>query len=223
MSICAVSMLSVLTETPGITAPMQANILPPTFQASCPPPQGSDTSAPGNVRQMAFTISRLIASPWRQNTEGSSEEPDHRTAGCCARAASGHAATPPSSVMNWRRFIQSPRPLGRGERYPQIFDWLHDPRSYLLFYTLDWMSPLPRSSQETRIPGQRPLVQSPPIPRHPEVLRRHRRASCCPHAIQSVEPYRGHYPHTLCASFPRRQSRGWRTRTQCEPGHVFDF
>src|SRR5262245_20593158 len=68
-------MLSVLTETPGITAPMQANILPPTFQASCPPPQGSDTSAPGNVRQMAFTISRLIASPWRQNTEGSSEKP----------------------------------------------------------------------------------------------------------------------------------------------------
>jgi hypothetical protein len=24
---------------------------------------------------------------------------------CCARAASGHAAAPPSSVMNWRRFI----------------------------------------------------------------------------------------------------------------------
>src|SRR5262245_3715973 len=57
-------MLSVLTETPGITAPMQPTILPPTFQASCPPPQGSDTSAPGNVRQMAFTISRLIDSPW---------------------------------------------------------------------------------------------------------------------------------------------------------------
>src|SRR5262249_8468287 len=30
--------------------------------------------------------------------------------GCCARAASGHAATaPPSSMMNWRRLIQSPR------------------------------------------------------------------------------------------------------------------
>src|SRR5215470_9500704 len=28
---------------------------------------------------------------------------------CCARAASGHAAAPPSSVMNWRRFIRSPR------------------------------------------------------------------------------------------------------------------
>src|SRR5262245_36385421 len=36
ISICAVSMLSVLTETPGITAPMQANILPPTFQALHP-------------------------------------------------------------------------------------------------------------------------------------------------------------------------------------------
>jgi hypothetical protein len=39
---------------------MQANILPPTFQASWPPPQGSDTSAPGNFRQMAFTSLRLI-------------------------------------------------------------------------------------------------------------------------------------------------------------------
>src|SRR5262249_43404511 len=103
---------------------------------------------------------------------------------CCARAASGQAVAPPSSVLNSRRLIQSPRPLGRGERYPQIFGWRHDPRAYLLSYTLDRTSPLPRSSQEARIPGQRPLVQSPPIPRHPEVLRRHRRASCCPHAIQ---------------------------------------
>src|SRR5215203_2916879 len=55
-------MLSVLTETPGTTAPMHANILPPTFHASWPPPQGTDTSAPGNARQMAFTISRLIGS-----------------------------------------------------------------------------------------------------------------------------------------------------------------
>jgi hypothetical protein len=30
-------------------------------------------------------------------------------AGCCARAASGHAAAPPRSVMNSRRFTQSPR------------------------------------------------------------------------------------------------------------------
>src|SRR5262249_48743099 len=28
---------------------------------------------------------------------------------CCAPAASGHAAAPPSSVMNSRRFIRSPR------------------------------------------------------------------------------------------------------------------
>jgi hypothetical protein len=34
---------------------------------------------------------------------------------CCARAASGHAAaTPPSSVMNSRRFIRSPRRRARG-------------------------------------------------------------------------------------------------------------
>ena len=33
---------------------------------------------------------------------------------CCARAASGHAAAaPPSSVMNSRRFIRSPRRRGR--------------------------------------------------------------------------------------------------------------
>jgi hypothetical protein len=30
-------------------------------------------------------------------------------AGCCARAASGHAAAPPSSVMNSRRLTRSPR------------------------------------------------------------------------------------------------------------------
>ncbi len=29
-----------------------------------------------------------------------------RIAGCCARAASGHASAPPSSVMNLRRFIR---------------------------------------------------------------------------------------------------------------------
>src|SRR5689334_4502599 len=67
MSICAVSTLSVLTETPGIVAPMQANILPPTFQASWPPPQGSDTSAPGNARQIALTISRLIETRYPEN------------------------------------------------------------------------------------------------------------------------------------------------------------
>src|SRR5262245_57869339 len=34
-------------------------------------------------------------------------------AGRCAPAASGHAAAPPSSVMNARRFIRSPRRRGR--------------------------------------------------------------------------------------------------------------
>ena len=42
--------------------------------------------------------------PWRNPTTGR---------GCCARAVSGHAAAPPSSVMNSRRFIRSPRRRGR--------------------------------------------------------------------------------------------------------------
>src|SRR5262249_9132934 len=33
--------------------------------------------------------------------------------GCCARAASGHAAAPPSSVMNLRLLIRSPRRRAR--------------------------------------------------------------------------------------------------------------
>ena len=37
-------------------------------------------------------------------------------AGCCARAASGHAAAPPSPAMNSRRFIRSPR-----RRWPTAF------------------------------------------------------------------------------------------------------
>ena len=38
-------------------------------------------------------------------------------AGCCARAASGHAAAaPPSSVMNSRRLIRSPRRRGEQRR-----------------------------------------------------------------------------------------------------------
>src|SRR5215831_8678718 len=42
---------------------------------------------------------------------------------CCARAVSGHAAAPPSSVMNARRFIfaviRSPRRRGRGRSAPR--------------------------------------------------------------------------------------------------------
>jgi hypothetical protein len=33
--------------------------------------------------------------------------------GCCAGAACGHAAAPPSNVMNSRRFTRSPRRRGR--------------------------------------------------------------------------------------------------------------
>jgi len=44
------------------------------------------------------------------------EKPKTSIADCGARAASGHTAAPPSSVMNWRRFIRSPRRRARGER-----------------------------------------------------------------------------------------------------------
>ena len=35
---------------------------------------------------------------------------------CCARAASGHAAAPPSSVMNWRRAASYADRILRGEK-----------------------------------------------------------------------------------------------------------
>src|SRR5262249_7679559 len=35
------------------------------------------------------------------------------TAACCARASNGHGIAPPSSVMNSRRFMRSPRRRGR--------------------------------------------------------------------------------------------------------------
>ena len=40
-------------------------------------------------------------------------------AGCCARAASGHVAAPPSNVMNSRRCISSPKLKGDGILTPQ--------------------------------------------------------------------------------------------------------
>jgi hypothetical protein len=36
-------------------------------------------------------------------------KPSFAILGCCARAASGHAAAPPTTVMNWRRLIDLPR------------------------------------------------------------------------------------------------------------------
>jgi hypothetical protein len=46
-------------------------------------------------------------------------------AGCCARAASGHAVAAPSSVMNWRRFkadMGSHRPLSLARRDQAILE-----------------------------------------------------------------------------------------------------
>ena len=46
--------------------------------------------------------------------ESRDEKADPGIAGCCARAASGHAAAaPPSSVMNSRRLTRSPRRRGQ--------------------------------------------------------------------------------------------------------------
>ena len=45
-------------------------------------------------------------------------------AACCARAATGHAAAPPSRVMNLRRFIRSPRRRGRGRIRESLGRWL---------------------------------------------------------------------------------------------------
>jgi len=46
-------------------------------------------------------------------------------AGCCARAASGHAAAPPSSVMNSRR-LMSPPALRRDNVFKCFPTFEHD-------------------------------------------------------------------------------------------------
>src|SRR5262249_25556359 len=60
------------------------------------------------------------AKPWRNATTADADSsgdlllmnPITGVAGCCARAASGHTiAAPPSSVMNWRRFMWPPAEL----------------------------------------------------------------------------------------------------------------
>src|SRR6516164_5623100 len=48
---------------------------------------------------------------------------------CCARAESGQAAAPPSSVMNARRFTRSPRRRARRERETERVRALNPPSS----------------------------------------------------------------------------------------------
>jgi hypothetical protein len=62
ISSTAVSMLSVLTDTPGIAAPMQANILPTDLAGVVSSAPGIGHLAPGNLRPMELTSLRLIAS-----------------------------------------------------------------------------------------------------------------------------------------------------------------
>lgn len=53
-------MLAHFTATPEPCVPILANILPPIFQASWPPPQGSVKVAPGRDWQMVLIVSRDI-------------------------------------------------------------------------------------------------------------------------------------------------------------------
>jgi hypothetical protein len=49
----------------------------------------------------------MIGAVFHRPGEALLRNPITGTAGCCARAASGHAAAPPSSVMNSRRLMFS--------------------------------------------------------------------------------------------------------------------
>ena len=67
-----------------------------------------------NVAGFAQTLAkRAHSGPRVRSGDAPLRNPITGIAGCCARAASGHAAAPPSSVMNSRRFIRSPRRRGR--------------------------------------------------------------------------------------------------------------
>ena len=69
------------------------------------PRHSRSPSGPGEMR---------ADGPRTPSGDVASRNPITGIAGCCARAASGHAAAaPPSSVMNSRRFIRSPRRRGR--------------------------------------------------------------------------------------------------------------
>src|SRR5499433_3833336 len=52
----------------------------------------------------------------RSAAKAASMKPITGIAGCCARAASGHAAAPASSVMNSRRLVCRERSIVRGDR-----------------------------------------------------------------------------------------------------------
>ena len=52
-----------------------------------------------------------VGGPWLRRD--GAQDADHRHAGCCARAASGHAAAPPSTPRNSRRFMPPPKSSGR--------------------------------------------------------------------------------------------------------------
>src|SRR6478736_3555469 len=51
------------------------------------------------------------------STDALCRNPTTGIVGCCAHAANGHAAAPPTSVMNSRRFISYPRPTRSWRNY----------------------------------------------------------------------------------------------------------
>jgi three-Cys-motif partner protein len=53
-------------------------------------------------------LDRTLGREWRE-LSGDRRPMSGRTGACCARTARGHAAAPPRSVMNSRRFIPTPR------------------------------------------------------------------------------------------------------------------
>jgi hypothetical protein len=94
------------TRTAGEIARERERDLP-GFQAIHPVPLPRSTTPAEPTIPRLLTVSSMLPPRFpRRRLVGT-------FADCCARAASGHAAAPPSTVMNLRRFIQSPRRRGR--------------------------------------------------------------------------------------------------------------
>src|SRR5262245_5911297 len=87
---------------------VEHGLLPGTRCASLPQAQDAPEAPAGQPISL-----RPLRKAATRDADASREpgltRPMTGTAGCCARAATGHAAAPPSSVMNSRRFIRSPR------------------------------------------------------------------------------------------------------------------
>src|SRR5262245_20735573 len=106
--------VAALAQTLRLEPPRQSRKLggeptePPALAVDHFDPRPSDITLPHRPRWNARSRSPKVSN------EALLRNPITGIAGCCARAASGHAAAPPSSVMNSRRLItRSPRRRGR--------------------------------------------------------------------------------------------------------------